>query len=129
LIANAAGLSIVSDEYKPLLIRVVYLLTEFHKLRYSGARGGKGFSRRLVAQSMPADRNMLAQYVQSRLDEEKNKAEEYLEGRKRLYELVEVRVEDEFNEELEKEIETASEEIAMSLLKKYLSETIEELSA
>lgn len=68
-------------------------------------------------------------YVQTTLDRERSKVAEFLDGRRRLYELIEVDVEEEFQRMLGEDLARIGESITDLLLDRFTREAIEQFTA
>lgn len=122
-------LAINKGENRPVRRRALDIVGQLHSLRHSTTVGGMNYSRRLVAQSLPLTSAHVLAYVSDRMDREKRDLAAYMDGGKRLYELIDVSgVEDAYNEELRRELLGLSDQIAGTVLTKLLSEVISDLT-
>jgi hypothetical protein len=103
---------------------VAAIVSELHRLRHATNDDAFDFPRRLLARALPASRHHVAEYVARVLDRDQQRVGAYLDGRGRLYDLVEVEVEEKFNREFDLQIQTLAGRVSDALFARCLEEVV-----
>ena len=113
-------------EFLAIRQRTLTVLSELHRFRHLSLTSPVYFPDSFLAQNVQMTPESIATYVQTKLDRERSKVVDFLDGRRRLYELIDVEVEEEFLRLMQEDLERIGESITDLLLDRYTREAIEQ---
>jgi hypothetical protein len=125
-IASLADLKINSEDNRPLRCRVVGILGELHELRNTESVLPSKFPKRMLAKSISLSPYHLTEYVNRKLDEDTKKISGFLEGKRRLYDLIEIDIEEKFHIEVQRQLEASADTITDAILSSWIRSAVED---
>lgn len=125
---NSPELDINLEKYSGVRERVMEILLELNHLRHAHTLPPSWFPEKLLAQSIQKSAESVIQYIREKLSRDGLKITEFLGGQRRLYELLDVDVEQEFLELLGEDLDRAGNGITEILMKRYMLEAIQQFT-